>query len=245
LPETTSAACGARVCGSTTNNCNQQVPCGPGGTTTCAVTADVCETDGGCCAPDNVTPCTFACGKQVSNNCGQTIGCPACTVVCYADADKDGYGNPATPTSFSGACAPGYVADKTDCYDANASAHPGQTAYFTTQRGDGSFDYDCNGTADKNPAQVSYGTSCNGTAYTGCTPPSCMATMCSEGTASTPACGASYPAYVTGGGTACNCVAGGTCSSGCTGMPIGNCGFATGGPGSPGCSQTSTTVACR
>lgn len=36
-----------------------------------------------------------------------------------------------------------------DCYDANANAKPGQTSYFTTNRGDGSFDYDCNGTEDK------------------------------------------------------------------------------------------------
>lgn len=33
-----------------------------------------------------------------------------------------------------------------DCYDANASAFPGQVTYFAVQRGDGSFDYDCSGT---------------------------------------------------------------------------------------------------
>lgn len=32
-----------------------------------------------------------------------------------------------------------------DCYDANALAHPGQTGRFETDRGDGSFDYDCDG----------------------------------------------------------------------------------------------------
>ena len=30
-----------------------------------------------------------------------------------------------------------------DCYDQNANAHPGQTAWFTTNRGDGSFNYSC------------------------------------------------------------------------------------------------------
>ncbi len=34
-----------------------------------------------------------------------------------------------------------------DCYDFNANAYPGQTAYFGAQRGDGSFDYDCLGGA--------------------------------------------------------------------------------------------------
>ena len=36
-----------------------------------------------------------------------------------------------------------------DCYDANSLANPAQTAYFTVDRGDGSFDYDCSGTEEK------------------------------------------------------------------------------------------------
>ena len=32
-----------------------------------------------------------------------------------------------------------------DCYDSNANAHPGQTAWYSTNRGDGSFDYNCDG----------------------------------------------------------------------------------------------------
>ena len=36
-----------------------------------------------------------------------------------------------------------------DCYDSNANARPNQTAYFTVHRGDGSFDYNCNGTVEK------------------------------------------------------------------------------------------------
>ena len=32
-----------------------------------------------------------------------------------------------------------------DCYDQNANAKPGQYQFFTTHRGDGSFDYDCDG----------------------------------------------------------------------------------------------------
>ncbi len=33
-----------------------------------------------------------------------------------------------------------------DCFDDNGDARPGQSAFFTTDRGDGSFDYDCSGT---------------------------------------------------------------------------------------------------
>lgn len=42
--------------------------------------------------------------------------------------------------------------NNTDCYDSNVNAHPGQTSYFTTSRGDGSYDYDCNSAGNKNPS---------------------------------------------------------------------------------------------
>lgn len=64
----------------------------------------------------------------------------------YQDSDGDTYGNPSVSTS---ACSQpgGYVSNNTDCYDANANAKPGQTTCYTTNRGDGSFDYDCSGAA--------------------------------------------------------------------------------------------------
>jgi hypothetical protein len=51
------------------------------------------------------------------------------------------------------------VTNADDCYDANTSAKPGQTAFFATHRGDGSFDYDCNGGSEKQYANVT-GFSC-------------------------------------------------------------------------------------
>lgn len=35
-----------------------------------------------------------------------------------------------------------------DCYDDNDKAHPGQTNFYVVDRGDGSFDYDCNSKED-------------------------------------------------------------------------------------------------
>ncbi len=77
--------------------------------------------------------------------------CPPTTW--YRDADGDGYGNPSV-TQSSCTQPAGYVANNTDCYDGNILAHPGQTNYYTTNRGDGSFDYDCNGTWDQDPGMA-------------------------------------------------------------------------------------------
>lgn len=90
------------------------------------------------------------------NNCGAcgytcVNATPCCTAgACsalptwYQDLDGDGYGNPNVARQV---CAQptGFVADKTDCCDADAKAHPGQTAWFTVVDGCGSFDYNCDG----------------------------------------------------------------------------------------------------
>ena len=62
----------------------------------------------------------------------------------YRDLDGDGFGDDANTTV---ACAQpaGYVTMGGDCMDSNADAHPGQLSSFTTDRGDGSYDYDCDG----------------------------------------------------------------------------------------------------
>ncbi|MGA2129990.1 MAG: archaellin/type IV pilin N-terminal domain-containing protein [Candidatus Pacearchaeota archaeon] len=60
----------------------------------------------------------------------------------YIDADGDGYPG----TAVSNACLPANTVypSSTDCFDSNANARPNQTGWFTTDRGDGSYDYDCN-----------------------------------------------------------------------------------------------------
>jgi len=65
----------------------------------------------------------------------------------YIDRDGDGYGD--YSSGISSCTQPsGYVANNGDCYDYNANAHPNQSSYFGSNRGDGSFDYDCSGSEE-------------------------------------------------------------------------------------------------
>jgi len=66
-----------------------------------------------------------------------------------------------------------------DCYDLNGNARPGQTAYFGSHRGDGSFDYNCSGGVSKESVTVHTAcacaeTTCDVTGSTSITPaPGC------------------------------------------------------------------------
>lgn len=79
---------------------------------------------------------------------------PTCTA--YADNDGDGYGaGAAQAVSCPGGQLPaGFVSNASDCYDNNANARPNQTGWFTSSRGDGSFDYNCNGTVEQTYTRV-------------------------------------------------------------------------------------------
>jgi len=109
---------------------------------------DACAVTGGSCsAPGSVGKCV----------------CPACPsggacTLWYRDKDNDGFGDKdgtvlngnAAPGCIAGpAPVPGFVKDNTDCDDNSANVKPGQTAYFTTPRANGSFDYDCSGSVEK------------------------------------------------------------------------------------------------
>jgi hypothetical protein len=67
----------------------------------------------------------------------------------YFDDDNDGYGT----TSYQCLCAASgdYRADNNDdCYDLNSAAKPSATStWHTTNRGDGSYDWDCDAVATK------------------------------------------------------------------------------------------------
>jgi hypothetical protein len=110
------------------------------------------EIDGDCDdANASVSPAgTETCGDGVDNDCDGTAderNASGCTTY-YYDFDGDGYG------STAGRCLctqDGYYTSRysTDCYDSNASANPGATSWFTNDRGDGSFDYNCDGSQAK------------------------------------------------------------------------------------------------
>lgn len=76
-----------------------------------------------------------------------------------------------------------------DCYDGNAAAKPGQLAYFSSARGDASFDYDCSGAEEREPL-----------AETACV---CTDGSCAPGARSAPlsACGARASVAQCSGGT--------------------------------------------
>ena len=63
----------------------------------------------------------------------------------YTDADGDGYGSPSGAEASY--CDPpsGWSSNNTDCLDDNSSVHPGVTDWYEVDRGDGSFDYNCDG----------------------------------------------------------------------------------------------------
>ena len=82
----------------------------------------------------------------------------------YEDADGDKFGNPSRAISWIWQ-PENYVEDDSDCYDANPDAKPGSTQYFSSDRGDGSFDYDCDGKSER--ALTNTGSCSNGTANQG------------------------------------------------------------------------------
>lgn len=86
----------------------------------------------------------YTVNPQAYSDCNDGDGLKQANFNVYAvDNDNDGYGT----GSASNQCV-GFGTNPVeggDCYDSNANAHPGQTLGFSTNRGDGSFDYDCDG----------------------------------------------------------------------------------------------------
>ncbi len=92
--------------------------------------------------------------------CDKIDGCkfdgPA-ALNCHEAKDNDKYGNPLKMVAAYGKCDEGYVTDKTDCCDGNAQAHPNDAGgYMAVHRGDGSFDYNCDGVISQSLSGVIY-----------------------------------------------------------------------------------------
>jgi hypothetical protein len=73
-----------------------------------------------------------------------SLGLPCAEPAWFQDADGDGYGNETVRLRRAQQPA-GFVANSLDCFDRNPEAKPGQQRHFPRHRGDGSFDYDCDG----------------------------------------------------------------------------------------------------
>ncbi len=120
--------------------------------------ADDCDDSTAAAYPDAPEYC-----DDIDNDCDGVTdesGAVDCTTW-YYDFDGDGYGS----ESGSSRClcdTSGYYRSTTDddCYDLNSSAYPGATSYWRVDRGDGSYDYDCDG------SESSYYTSTYSCSYT-------------------------------------------------------------------------------
>jgi hypothetical protein len=138
--------------------------------------------------------------------CGGTASCVGgglgpCSVTAstyYPDSDGDGYG--ASTGAISACSKPtNYVANNSDCCDADASAHPGQTATFSTADACGSFDYNCDGSeTPKSNGPTSCGTSSCALAADGtsCVQTGCAGCSSSCQTYATAACGQHFTTSV-------------------------------------------------
>lgn len=120
------------------------------------------------CEPDPITGlCEYNGNQYVTNNsdCNDSESTLSTLLSCYLDSDGDEYGSGSvgsycveTGVSCQGTAtysAPtnGAVVNtgelsslNTDCYESNANAHPGSTTCSATDRGDGSYDYNCSET---------------------------------------------------------------------------------------------------
>ena len=96
--------------------------------------------------------------NNIDDDCDGTVDEGMKKHTYYQDKDGDGAGNPKVKIT---ACTQpkGYVVGSTDCYDNNKNARPGQTGYFSVHRGDGKFDYNCDG---KETGKERTGGRCNG-----------------------------------------------------------------------------------
>ena len=120
---------------------------GPGGACVglCTGSTQTCidGTWSGC----TVAPAAETCDGRDEDCDGMTDnGFPFVTY--YRDLDGDGYGDPATSATRCDGPPPGpaaWVTNGADCYDDNDDAFPGQTRWFSNDRGDGSYDYNCDG----------------------------------------------------------------------------------------------------
>lgn len=140
-------------------------------------------------APSNgrrLNAMTYVASVDCNDNNGSITA--GSTSTFYQDSDGDTYGNPSV-TQAACSAPSGYVANNTDCYDSNANANPGSSTCSTAHRGDGSFDYNCDGSSARCSTLLGSGSSCSAAA--------CLS-YCSGGSS----CACAYPTTCSVTGTA-------------------------------------------
>lgn len=122
------------------------------------------ERDGDCDddVPEVNPAATEAC-DGIDNDCDFVVdeeNADGCNTY-YYDYDGDGWGS---TTSACLCSADGYYtsAYSSDCYDYNADANPGATSFYQNNRGDGSWDYNCDSSQEK---QLTDRGSCSGAVW--------------------------------------------------------------------------------
>jgi hypothetical protein len=117
-------------------------------TSACTMPAGYSAADSDCDdASASVHPGAVEVCNGADDDCNGQVdeGLPTATL--YRDADGDGHGNAAITVTSCSAPA-GYVADATDCNDANAAVHPGALEFCSA------IDDDCNGVIDDGAYQA-------------------------------------------------------------------------------------------
>lgn len=192
----TTASCGKYACGPATckTSCGGNGDCASGywcdsGTCRAKITdGNACSgsnqcanghcIDSVCCHTACAAPNTCATGTCSCNGAVCTSG-HSC-ITWYLDRDGDGYGASSAndkvgcddqqPADVNGYH---YVKTSTDCDDANADAHPGQTGWFTAPRANGSYDYNCDGQQTQQYAKLLASESCHSCPSGGVACPAC------------------------------------------------------------------------
>jgi hypothetical protein len=130
---------------------------------TCSATAPAGHvTDNTDCDDNNpdIHPGVAETCDNVDNDCNGQIDDALPLTTYYADADGDGYGNPAVSVTTCATAAPaGHVTNNTDCDDTNPDIHPGVTETCDN------VDNDCNGMVDDALPVFTYYADADGDGY--------------------------------------------------------------------------------
>jgi hypothetical protein len=158
----------------------------------------------------------------------------------YYDGDGDGYGIASNSQSFCGSSQSTpdlhYAWNSGDCYDSNGNAYPGSSYASGVNRGDGSFDYNCDGLQTLISIQFASVTYWQGSGS------SCSSMSAFPGGNNLPAYGNSLSCVITGNSSSYSMTCSGTGSSGVAcGINIGYIDSAGSPLGTyPNCSITSS-----